>query len=121
MTNREPKSVMSASHQTTMSPLATCNERHSASPLPLPPATWGRMSAASATRAPASAATSAVRSVEWSSMTSTSSTSGARSTRCRRSFRTTSPTVLASSCAGMQTETTWSPLASTNSLSGKSR
>ncbi len=64
MTNLEPMSLMSASHHRTMSPRDTCRDRHSASPLPPPPAISGSTSAAVTTVAPASAATRPVSSVE---------------------------------------------------------
>ena len=118
---RDAMSVMSASHHSTMSPLDTCSERQSASPLPPPPAISGRTLAAVTTWAPASAAAMAVSSVEWSSMTMISSTRPSESTRKRRRRWTTQPTVAISLWAGMQTETTWSPLASTSARRGTSR
>ena len=74
MTNRGPKSVMSASHHTMRSPSAAATDFQSASPLPSPGPSSGSTSSTATTRAPAAAATSAVRSVEWSSITRTSST-----------------------------------------------
>ena len=77
---RVSKSVMSASQNTTRSPVDAARPRQSASPLPVPGASSPNGSAVETTLAPAAAAAAAVSSDERSSTTMISSTSGRSST-----------------------------------------